>query len=297
MTTWTLSEIRRKVRRVTGRLSPGELTNDQVDDYINQYYQYTFPAEVKLEMKHTYYEFLTTPNQETYDFDDTTYTNIEPPATMDSLSMLYYQDPIYFDSENPQQISRLTPWTGDGSTATFSTTVTGFPILPDTLVITDNTETFEDTTTTYTTSNVTITGSAGGTATINYSTGSVSVTFNTAPANGQDIYLSYTLFIAGRPTAVLYYDNQFKFYPVPDTAYRFKIKAYTYVTALTSSTSTPDLNQWGPCIAYGAARDIHSDYGEIDAYQEVTALYKEQVAYVLNRTNQNLLNTRAAPVF
>lgn len=297
MATWTLSEIRRKVRRVTGRLSPGELSNDQIDDYINQFYQYTFPAEVKLERKHTYYEFLTTPNQETYDFADTTYTNIEPPATMDSLSMLYYQDPAVFDSNNPQQISRTTPWTGDGATAAFSTTVTGFPILPDTLVITDNTETFEDTTTTYTTADVTITGSLGGSATINYSTGSVSVTFNTAPTDGQNIYLSYTIFAPGRPTAVLFYNNQFKFYPVPDTAYRFKIKAYAYVTPLTSSTSIPDLNQWGPCIAYGAARDIHSDYGEMDAYQEVTALYKEQVAYVLNRTNQNLLNTRAAPVF
>ena len=50
-------------------------------------------------------------------------------------------------------------------------------------------------------------------------------------------------------------------------------------------------------IAYGAARDIFSDYGELDAYAETTELYKEQKNYVLTRTCQDLLNTRAAPNF
>ncbi len=297
MSTWSLADIRRKVRQVTGRLSPGELSNDQVDNYINQFYQYTFPAEVKLERKHTFYEFLTEPNQQIYAFPVATFTNVEPPPTMDNLSLLYYQNPESFNENNPEQITRLTQWTGDGTTTVFATTVVGFPILPGSFLVTDNTEVFEDTNTTFTTSDVVIAGSLGGSATINYSTGSVSVTFNTAPTNGQNIFLSYTIFAAGRPTAVLYYNEQFKFFPVPNTAYRFKIKAYQFVTPLTSSTSVPDMPQWGPCIAYGASRDIHSDFGEIDAYGEVTALYKEQVAYVLNRTNQNLLNTRAAPIF
>ena len=294
---WTLADIRQKVRRVTGRLSQGELSNDEVDTYINNFYQFTFPADAKLDRKYTYYEFLTTPNRQTYPFPDTSYLFVQPPAYMDNLELFYYQDPGTFEDQNPQSVQRVIPWTGDGATTVFSTTVTGFPILPNSLVATDNIETFEDTNTTYTTSNVNITGSAGGAAIINYSTGSVSITFSTAPEDGQDIYLSYILFNAGRPTAVLYYNNQFKFFTVPDTAYRFKIQAYQYVSALSGSTSTPDLEQWGPCIAYGAARDIHSDYGEPDAYQEVTVLYKEQLAYVLDRTLQNLLNTRAKPVF
>ena len=297
MATWTLADIRQKVRQVTGRLSPAELTNTQLDNYINQYYQYTFPAEVKLERQHTFYEFLTTVNQATYTFDNTNFTNVEPPATMDELSMLYYQDPGRFNQENPYQVTKLTPWTGDGVTTAFSTTVTGFPILPDTVVITDNTEVFEDTNTTWTASNVTINGSLGGSALVNYSTGSVSVTFNTAPANGQLIYLSYTVFQPGRPTAVLFYNNEFKFFPPPDTAYKFKMKAYRVVSPLTLASDTPVLPQWGPAIAYGASRDIHSDFGEMDAYRDVTALYNEQIDYVLVKTEQNLLNTRAAPFF
>lgn len=297
MATWSLSDIRRKVRKVTGRLSPNELSNDELDDYINKYYQYTFPAELKLERQHTFYEFLTTPNQATYTFDNTNYTNVEPPATLDNLSLLYYQDPERFNEENPYQVTRLTPWTGNGVTLAFTTTVTGFPILPDSVVITDNTEVFEDTNTTWTTANVSVTGSLGGTAIINYSTGVITVTFNTAPTNGQNIHLSYIVFAAGRPTAVLFYDNQFKFYVPPNTAYRFKMKAYVPPAALDESTDVPILPQWGLAIAYGAAREIHTDYGEMQAYQEVSSLYKEQIDYVLARTEQSLLNMRSKPFF
>lgn len=297
MSTWTLADIRQKVRQVTGRLSPGEISNTGLDNYINQYYQYTFPAELKLERKHTYYEFLTVANTAWYDLPNSTYTNFESPALLDNYDLLWYQDPASFFSQSQQQITRSTPWTGDASTVTFTTTVQAFPIRPDSVVITDNVETFEDTSQIWTTANVTLTGDSGGTATINYSTGSVSVSFNTAPANGQLIYLSYIQFQPGRPTSVLMYNNQFQFFPIPDTAYRFQIKAYAVVSPLLNATDTPDLIQWGPCIAYGAARDILADLGEMDVYAEVTALYKEQLAYVLKRTNQNLLNTRAAPNF
>lgn len=297
MATWTLSDIRTKVRQVTGRLSPGELSNTKLDDYINKYYQYTFPAELKLEKKHVYYEFLTSANQAYYDFTDSTYTNVEPPAYIDNLHLLWYQDPALFIEQNPQNISRQTTWTGDGITTVFNTTITGFPIMPGTTVITDNTEVFEDTNQDWTTSNVLVNGSLGGTMTINYNTGTVTVSFATAPTNGQDINLSYEIFVAGRPTAVLLYNSQFQFYPPPDTAYRFKLKAYSIVLPLVDATDRPELDQWGPCIAYGTCRDIFSDFGEMDAYAEVTALYKEQLAYVLKKTNQDLLNTRAMPNF
>ena len=297
MATWTLSDIRTKVRQVTGRLTPGELSNSQLDNYINRYYQYTFPAELKLERKHTYYSFLTSANVAFYTLPNSDYTNWEPPATVNNLEVLWYQDPGAFLMQNPDQVTSSIPWTGDGSTTAFATTAQSFPIMPDSIVITDNVEVFEDTNTTWTTSNVIINGSLGGTATVNYSTGAISVSFNTAPEDGQNIYLSYVQFQPGRPTAVLLYNNQFRFYPVPDTAYRFLVKAWAIVTPFVDATDTPDLPEWGPCIAYGAARDIHADLGEMDAYAEVTALYKEQLAYVLKRTNQNLLNTRSSPTF
>lgn len=296
MSTWTLADIRKKVRQVTGRLSQNEIYDNEIDDRINKYYQYTFPAEVKLDRNHTYYEFLTTPNQAYYTAPDM-YTNFEPPATMNSMCLGWYQDPAQFFQYNPMQVTTTYPWTGDGVTVTFNTTISGAYIYPGTLVITDNTEVFQDINKNWSTSAIAWNGSLGGNISVNYSTGVVTVTFFTAPTNGQKISIAYTAFKPGMPTGVLYYNNEFQFSVVPDTSYRFKVKAYTKMTPLVNSTDSPLLDQWGPCIAYGTSRDICIDYGETDAYSEITALYKEQVAYVMNRTSQNLLNVRALPSF
>jgi len=306
MANWTLAEIRQKVRQVSGRYSPDELSNEQLDEYINKYYQYTFPAEVKLERTHTFYEFLTSANQKDYTLP-AGFTNYEPPATIDRLSLLWYQEPQSFYNQNPEQVGRQTIGTGDGATVAFSGTASQFPVLPGTAVVTDGTEVFEDTSTSYSTSNVVLTGSLGGSGTLNMSTGVVNVTFATAPADGDSVQYSYIQFASGQPTSVLLYDNQFTFFPVPDTAYRFRVKAYSNtlvvtaagatLTQFTNATDRPYLDEWGPAIAYGTARDIHADFGESQAYAEVTALYKEQLEYILKRTNQNLLNTRAQPNF
>lgn len=295
---WTLADIRQKVRRVTGRLSSSELTNDQIDTYINNFYQYTFPAELKLNYEETYYEFLTSANQPTYDVP-VAWVEFSTNATMDRQILDWYQEPDEFYKTNPEQIIRSTPWTGDGSTTSFSTTVaaTDYPIMPDTLVVTDDTEIFEDTNQTYSDSATSLSGSLGGTGSVNYSTGVISVTFNTAPSSGQNIYASYSKMTLGRPTAVLFYNKQFQFYPIPDTAYRFRIKGYQTFTALASSSSTPSLEQWGPLIAYGASRDIHADYAEMERYAEVNVLYKEQLRYASARTYNMLDNVRAKPQF
>ncbi|HUX61394.1 MAG TPA: hypothetical protein VMV32_08785 [Ignavibacteriaceae bacterium] len=297
MATWTLSQIRQKVRQVTGRFTSSEITNVQLDTYINQYYQLRFPSEVKLEAKLTYYQFTTSANQAFYNQPLELYTNYQPPATCNNLNMLWYQNPAVFFENNPLQYTFLTQWTGDGATVNFTTTVTGFPIFPGTLTVSDNVELFQDDSQDWTTSNVNIIGNQGGLLVINYEAGTVNVTFNTAPANGQKIFLNYVIFAANRPQALLMYNNQFQLFPVPDQEYIIKMPAYIVVLPLVNATDTPDLNEWGPCIAYGTARDIFSDYGELDAYNDISNLYKEEVSYILTRTCQSLLNTRALPNF
>ena len=296
MSVWDLGAIRSKVRQVTGRFSENELTTFKLDNYINQYYQYTFPAEVKLDKEYTYYEFITTANQAYYALPDG-YTNLVPPALIDWQDLLWYQEPDYFFNNNPLQVSQTTPWSGDGVTVTFTTTQQGFPIMPGTFVLTDNNEYFSDTNQNWTLNNVTIVGTLGGTCSLNYSTGVITVTFNTAPINGQNIYLTVALFNPGRPQAVLMFNNQLQFYPVPDTAYRFQSKAFKIVDPLVNATDRPPLDEWGPAIAYGASRNIMSDYGENDADAETTVLYREQIAYISVRTEQNLLSSRSTPNF
>jgi len=79
--------------------------------------------------------------------------------------------------------------TGDGSTKTFSNTLAfkaaGAKRTCFGIEVTDGVETFTDN------KDGTLTGNKGGTGTINYMTGEISVTFNTAPNNGQDITCDY----------------------------------------------------------------------------------------------------------
>lgn len=301
MATWTLAEIRQKVRKVTGRLSLSELTNTQLDNVINQYVQYEFPAELKLDRNYSYYEFNTVADQQDYTLPET-YTNFVPEATIDRKELLFYSDPDQFNAQNYQPVSRKVVDTGDGSTTAFTDTLGGnFPIKAGSVIVDDTVETFTDN------SDGTLTGDQGGSGTINYTTGALAVTFATAPTNGTNIEASWEAYQSGQPTSVLMFNNQFTFFPIPDRTYRFKIKAWSIstITDISGNTSSsfsnasdrPLKDQWGPTIAYGAARRLHADYGEMDAYEQVTALYREQLGYTLRRTHQDLLNTRALPNF
>jgi len=301
MAEWNLSEIRTKTRQLSGRLSVAELSNQQLDDYINKYFQFEFPAEVKLNRNYTLHEFNTTADTQDYAFPSD-YTNFVPAATLDRRELEFYQDPDKFFSENPENVSRFSTWTGDGATTGFANTYTNnVPISAGSVVVDDTVEVFSDD------GAGVLTGNAGGSGTVNYTTGAISVTFNAAPANGQVIQASFIQYTAGTPVAVLMFDNEFKFFPIPDRAYRFRIKAWSllYVKPATGANKTsftlpddkPLEEEWGAAIAFGAARRIASDFGEMDRYGELTALYKEQINYILTRTHVDLESSRALPMF
>ena len=288
---WTLADIRRMFRQVSGRLSSNQLSNTAADTYINNYYRYEFPAEVKLEKQQKYYEFNTVPLTVEYDFDTVNYTNIEPPVYVNLQDILYYQDPTIYYSQNPEQITLATPWTGDGTTFAFNTTVQVPMIVPGTVIVTDNVETFTDN------GSGTLTGSLGGAGSVVYATGAISVSFITAPANGDVINLSYEQQQPAKPQSVLFYDNKFRFYPMPDTVYRIRVKAFKVPDALVNGTDTPPLQEWGPCIAYGACRRLFMEYGEMDQWAQIMPMYKSEVTSIIARTVNNLSNTRAQPNF
>jgi len=76
--------------------------------------------------------------------------------------------------------------TGDDATTTFNATLAKTPVIPGSVSVTDGTETFTDN------GDGTLTGSAGGSGTVNYTTGALSVTFNAAPSNGASITADYS---------------------------------------------------------------------------------------------------------
>ncbi len=298
---WPLSEIRQKVRQVSGRLSLAEISNTQVDEYINKYFKFEFPAEVKLNRNYTLHEFNTSMNVQDYAFP-VNFTNFVPEATIDRKELLLYQDPDKYYTENPENIQRFSTWTGDGATVTFANTfANNVPILAGSVLVDDTVEVFTDD------GLGILTGNQGGSGTVDYTTGAISVTFNTAPISGQVIQPSFIQFRAGMPVSVLMFNNEFTFFPIPDRAYRFRIKAWSllYVQPATGASKTtftladdkPLQEEWGPAIAFGAARRIVSDFGEMDRYGELTKLYKEQINYILTRTHIDLESSRVLPMF
>lgn len=76
---------------------------------------------------------------------------------------------------------------GDGSTKTFSSTLTYYP-LRDIVTAADSVETFSDN------GDGTLTGNKGGTGTIDYDTGDISLTFNSAPGNGINVEVTYNYY-------------------------------------------------------------------------------------------------------
>jgi len=301
---WNLSEIRSKVRQLSGRLSVAESSNEQIDEYINKYFQYEFPATVKLNRNYTMFEFNTEYGVKDYDFSDE-YTNFVPDATIDRMTIEVFQEPDSFYALNPESVQRYSTWSGDGATVTFTNTYSSnVPIKRGSVIVDDTVEIFTDSTSG---ALGILTGSEGGAGTVNYTTGVVSVTFATAPTDGQAIQCSFIELSLGQPSAVMLFDNKFTFNPVPDKAYRFSIKAWTLLTVKPSSGSNkssftlasdrPLQDEWGPAIALGASRRIASDYGEMERYGELTALYKEQINLILTRTCIDLESTRVLPTF
>lgn len=297
MAKWTLGDIREKVRHITGRFSPDEISNNELDKFINDYYQLTFPQEVRLESKQTFYEFLTQPNQSYYEQPLELYSSFSPKATCNNFPLIWYQDPNIFYQESRFQYIFTKPWVGNGTTTTFSVQTQGFPIMPATLTISSLNETFEDTNINWTTDNITLIGSQKGAATVNYATGYISVTFYNAPINLEPIHVNYVLFSPRRPLSILCFNNKFQLFPVPDQVYKIRMQASQIVKPLVLSSDTPELNEWGLCIAYGASREIFSSFGEMEAYAEISALYQEQVTYILKRTLMQLMNERSYPLF
>lgn len=299
---WTLSEVRSKVRQLSGRLSVAESSNEQIDEYINKYFQYEFPAAVKLNRNYTIYEFNTEYGVRDYDFSDN-YTNFVPEATLDRMTIEVFQEPDSFYALNPESVQRYSTWEGDGATVAFSNTYSNnVPISAGSVIVDDTVEVFEDNGAGVLVSNL---GGVGGA--VNYTTGVISVTFTTAPVDGQAIQCSFIQLSLGQPSAVMMFNNKFTFNPTPDKAYRFSIKAWTLLTvkpttgsnktSFTLASDRPLQDEWGPAIALGAARRIASDYGEMERYGELTALYKEQINLILTRTCIDLESTRVMPTF
>ncbi len=272
MTTWDLSRLRYTVRKLTGKFDVNQLPDTSplsgqvsvqnppgVDDYINDYYLYDMPEDLRTLKLRDFYTFSTIPNCGTYSLPQTIY-DVYPPIYVDNYQFNWYQYPNEFYQVWPE-LNFINQFPADSTTATQTFTLSQTPIQQGTLVIglipnqTTFTafETFRDADSpvpldipiqqVFNNPGV-LTGSFGGTGTINYLTGAVSVTYaNGAPPAGSTITAHYHPYVASRPRDILFWQQQLFIRPIPNDIYLVKVMAYmmptTVLSAATNATVFP----------------------------------------------------------
>ena len=328
-----LAAIRSKVRKVTGRPSEAQLSTTDLDEYINTFYRFDLPEHLRLESLRVNYEFNTRPNIAVYDFPRNTYLTNMPPVYIGGYQSFMTQSRQNFFRVNPQlNFMQQSIATGDG-TASYTATLTNTPIMPGfkpnppgaysdssvtdieaqflkwnviisasgtpdgtsgispdiTLVDDGQGNLFAPTDTT--------TNPLSARGTINYLTGAVSFTMPSIVPSGNAINCQYIPYVASRPQSVVFFEDQFILYPVPDQAYTVSFEVYKYPTALENSTDDPQLQEWWQLLAYGAASKIFSDNADFENLAKYQPLLDQQMDLVQRRTLVQQTSERTATIY
>jgi hypothetical protein len=302
---WTLAEIISKVRATTSRPDTTMMTDATITDYINRYYQYVLPKELKIFWGYTYYSFVCQPNVDQYPAP-TGFQTLNPSVWADGFPIEWYLSPDTFYSDYPQQLNKTNVATGDGITNSFTFQISAFPIISGSLYVTDGTST-----------NTAIDNGTGGfvapaSGSINYLTGSVTVNFSGIPDSGANIMQASQTYMPNRPQAILFYKSQalldslvttrdnvnmFVLRPVPDVSYQIKMEAIQIPSALVNSTDVPFRTDLGPLIAYGASLEIFSDFNQLDQYDDTMNQYNRYKDISMQDTYEEYLYERSIPAF
>lgn len=330
---YTLADIRTKIRRITGRPSQNQISDAEIDKYINTFYLFDMPEHLRLESLRVNYQFVTSANVPVYDFPTDLYLTNMPPVYVGGYMTYMTQSRQNFFRVNPGlNYLQQSVYTGNGTTGPYSgqflintPIVPGFKPNPPGAY---SSSLVKDIAVKFINWNVLVSGTtASGTSvtlvddgqgnlfdpidsssdpansrgSINYSTGAIDI-FNFAQAigNGNPINVQYIPYVASRPQSVCFFQDQFYLYPIPDQAYTVSFEAYKYPTALDSDDAqqdSPQLKEWWQMLAYGAADKIFADNADFENMQKFRPLLDEQMRLCQRRTIVQQTSERTATIY
>lgn len=303
----TLSAIKTKVRRLTRKPTTAQISDADIEEYVNTFIQYDFPEHLRLFSLRETFTFYTEPNIDVYPPS----TNPNDPLFEFNQRYITVHPPIYiagYEAQLSQSRNEFFNWypfnndirnvgTGDGVTVVFSGTIPNAPLLRNNvnfvsidannngLRLTDN-------------GSGSFTGDIGiGPNVIDYETGAFSITFSTPPGANEDVCAEVVPYVAARPQVLLYFDDTFTVRPVPDKVYPIQIEVYRRPSELLQDNSSPELEQWWQYIAYGAAKKIFEDQSDMESVQAIMPEFKQQERLVLRRTIVQQTNERVATIY
>lgn len=330
---WALFDILNELRGITGRPDISMMSNQTAVDFINRYYQYVLPKELKIFWGYTYYQFYTIANIDQYAVPGvgqiidpvsgaiTNGTNISfetfnPQVWCDGFSVNWSLDPDTFYEDFPLQVNKINVGTGDGMTNSFSYNLSAFPALQGSVYVTDGTQIAQDLPT-GTTGNGTFidpnNNNAAVAGAINYASGSVTNQgFTNPPAANANIIATSETFIPARPVEMLFYKSQplanstaatreavnmFVLRPVPDQVYLMKLQGIQIPAPLINDSDVPFRTDLGPLIALGAALHIFKLFNQMDQYDQYLPEYNRYKDICMQDTYEEYLYQRSVPTF
>jgi hypothetical protein len=315
----TLNAIKTMVRRVTRTPSLSQLSEEQLEQYINTFILYEFPSTLRLFNLRTVLTFYTQPFVDTYETNTTDITDplynfknkyiaVHPPLFLAGVPGFYTQQRDVFYGYWPQfnTIANLPGAFGNNTTGPFTGVVTAHPMLANNVIvscldISGEAMILVD----YPVSNQlgalgrpnepqTIPSPYGQ---INYVTGAITVTF---PGNTQPmapVEITNIAYQPGKPLSVLYYEDKFTIRPVPDKVYAVQIEADIRPTELLANNQSPELEQWWQYIAMGASRLVFRDRMDTESINQITPELMRQETMVLRTTLTQQANERTVTIY
>lgn len=325
----TLGKIKTKVRRLTASLSTSQLSDADLQEYINTFVLYDFPEHLRLFNFKSTFTFFTEPYIDTYSTVETPttspfynfknkYITLNPPAYIAGYQALWSQSEDQFYGIYPKLNSIQNIGTsGDGTATSFSGNInTNQPNVNGSnqgALLLRNNVLFSGIDASgaglalidYPVSPTTgALGPVGEPQTlpspygqINYVTGNFTVVFPTPPADGSTINSQTVLVQPSLPQSILFYDGALTVRPVPDQSYRVTIEAFIRPTEMLNNSDQPLLAEFWQYIAYGAAKKIFEDRRDIENVQKIMPEFMAQQRLVQRRTIVQQTNQRTSTIY
>lgn len=124
MTVGNLQDIIEKVREVSASGNSLQVTDQKIIKYINSYYLYDFPDDLRILKLKDVYTFNTKTGIDTYPFNYDSWSTVEAPAYCDKVQITLFQDKQSFYSYNFNTQMLETFATGNGTAGSVSGDIT-----------------------------------------------------------------------------------------------------------------------------------------------------------------------------
>jgi len=301
----TLAQIRIKVRRLTRSPSTSQLTDANIDAYVNDFVLYDFPEHLKTSYLRKTFTFYTNSHQDVYESNTTAgddfnnfknlYLSMHPPVYVAGYQAFFSQSRQEFFDYWPKTTSVVSVRTGTGGIMSDDGTLAA-PILKNSVLF-SSIDAFEDDLKAYDDGAGNLVGNIIAGGTINYLTGVYHFTYTTGVKAGQSVDAQTVQYQAARPSSILFYENKFTVRPVPDQAYKVELDAQVRPTELLNAVDQPELAQWWQYISYGAAKKVFEDRMDTESISAIMPEFKKQETLVLRRTIMQLSNERTSTIY